>query len=369
MKRLIYISTALTVLAACSSPKPNDKKAELADLKKQEAALNDKITKLQAEVGGGDSTKVTDVSTVVVKQGGFTNFVQIQGSIDAKDNVTAYPQANAVITNIYVKVGDHVSQGQTLAQLDNSSVKQQLAQAQAQADLQKTIYERQKNLWDQKIGTEVQYLQAKTNKEAADKQVAYVSQQANLFRIVSPISGSVDQMDLKLGQAAQPGSTGIRIVNADNLKVKANVPESYSGRINQGDMVKVVVPDANDSLMAKVSFAAKVIDVGSRSFAIEVQLPARKTLRPNMTVVLKVADYSNANAISVPVNDVQRSESGNFVFVNENNTAKKVAVTIGATSGGFTEIKSGLKGGEQLIDQGASEVEDGDKIKVVQAGN
>lgn len=369
MKKLIYLSTALAFLAACS-PKPKDKKAELADLKKQQAELTDKIAKLQDQVGGGDSTKVTDVSTVMVKQGGFTNFVQIQGSIDAQENVTAYPQAGGAITAIYVKVGDHVSKGQTIVQLDNSVMRQNIAQVQAQADLSKTIFDRQKNLWDQKIGTEVQYLQAKATMDANNRQVASLRQQADLYRIVSPINGTIDQMDLKLGQLLSPQNpVGIRIVNADVLKVKANVPESYSGRINQGDMVNVVVPDANDSLMAKVTFAAKVIDAGSRSFAIEVKLPARKTLRPNMTVVLKVADYSNSKAISVPVNDVQRSENGNFVFVNENNTAKKVAVTIGATSNGMTEIKSGLKGGEQLVDQGASEVEDGDKIKVVQAGN
>jgi RND family efflux transporter MFP subunit len=176
-------------------------------------------------------------------------------------------------------------------------------------------------------------------------------------------------MDLKLGAVASPGATGIRVVNADMLKVKANVPESYSGRINQGDNVKVVVPDAGDSLMAKVSFAAKVIDPASRSFAIEVKLPYRKTLRPNMTVVLKVADYTSKDAITVPVNAIQRSEAGNFVFLNQGGTAKKVEVTLGATYNGVTEIKSGLKGGEEVVNQGASEIEDGDKIKVVQSDN
>jgi RND family efflux transporter MFP subunit len=231
------------------------------------------------------------------------------------------------------------------------------------------VYDRQKNLWDQKIGTEIQYLQAKATMEANQRQVASLKQQADLYRIVSPINGTIDQMDLKLGAIIQPGQGGIRIVNADVLKVKANVPESYSGRINQGDNVKVVIPDANDSLMAKVTFAAKAIDPASRSFAIEVKLPARKTLRPNMTVVLKVADYTSNDAITVPVNAIQRSEAGNFVFLNQNNTAKKVAVKLGATYGGTTEIKSGLSGGEQLINEGASEVEDGDKVKVVQSDN
>jgi len=368
MKKLLYIP-AILILAACGNNKPKDKKAELADLKKQQAEISDKITKLQAEVGGNDSTKSTDVSVVTVKKQPFTNYVQIQGNIDAQDNVTAYPQNAAVITAIYVKAGDHVSKGQTLVQLDNSVQKQQISQAEIQVDLMKTLYDRQKNLWDQKIGTEVQFIQAQTNLQTAQKTLAMNKRTADLYRIVSPINGTVDQMDLKLGAMAQPGQTGIRVVNADLLKVKANVPESYSGRINQGDNVKVVVPDAGDSVMAKVTFAAKAIDAASRSFAIEVKLPARKTLRPNMTVVLKVADYSSNDAVTIPVNAIQRSEAGNFVFLDQNNTAKKVAVTLGATYGGITEIKSGLKGGEQLINQGASEVEDGDKIKVVQSDN
>ncbi len=368
MKKLLYIP-ALLILAACGNNKPKDKKAELVDLKKQQAELSDKITKLQAQVGSNDSVKSTDVSTVIVKKQPFTNYVQIQGSIDAQDNVTAYPQSPGVITAIYVKVGDHVSKGQTLVQLDNSVLKQNIAQAQAQADLAKTVYDRQKNLWDQKIGTEVQFLQAKATMESNEKQVSSLKQQSDMYRIVSPINGTVDQMDLKLGAVAQPGQTGIRVVNADILKVKANVPESYSGRINQGDNVKVVVPDADDSVMAKVTFAAKVIDPASRSFAIEVRLPSRKTLRPNMTVVLKVADYTSNTAVTIPLNAIQRSENGNFVFLDQNGTAKKIAVTLGATYGGITEIKSGLNGGEQLINQGASEIEDGDKVKVVQSEN
>ncbi|MFI5157601.1 MAG: efflux RND transporter periplasmic adaptor subunit [Sphingobacteriales bacterium] len=367
MKKILYLSAVL-FLAACSN-KPKDKKAELADLKKQEASISSKITALQAELGNQDSTKGADVSAVTIAQGQFTNYVQIQGRIDAQNNVTAYPQAQGVITALYVKAGDHVSKGQTLAQLDNSVLQQNIAQAQAQATLMSTLYQRQKNLWDQKIGTEVQYLQAQTNLQSAQKQVAGLRQQADLYRIVSPISGVVDQMDLKLGQVVAPGSTGIRVVNADLLKVKADVPESYSGSINQGDMVKVVIPDLNDSVTAKVTFAAKVIDPSSRSFGIEIKLPQNKEFRPNMTAVLKIADYSKHNAISVPVKAIQRSSNGDYVFVNNNGYAKQRNITEGNTSDGLTEIKSGLKPGDQIITEGASELEDGNKITILTSGN
>jgi membrane fusion protein, multidrug efflux system len=370
MKKLIVYIPLMLLLAACGQKQTDNKaalKAKLEDLKKQQADLNNQIQQLQAKLGDQDSTKGADVSAVTVKQGEFTNYVQIQGRIDAQDNVTAYPQASAAITAIYVKVGDHVSKGQTLVQLDNSVLVQNIAQAQTQVSLMGQLFQRQKNLWDQKIGTEVQYLQAQTNYQSAQKQLAGLRQQADLYRIVSPISGTVDQMDLKLGQVASPGQTGIRVVNADILKVKADVPESYSASINQGDSVKILFPDIEDSLTTRVTFASKVIDPSSRSFGVEIKLPHNGEYRPNMTAVLKIADYSKAKAISVPVKAIQRSTNGDYVFVNENGIAKQRNITEGSTSGGYTEVTSGLKPGDQVITEGASDLEDGNKINILQS--
>jgi len=366
MKTRILIVSALVLLAAC---KPKDPKAQLADLKAQQADINAKIEALKTANNIKDSIKITDVGTVEVKAASFTNYVQLQGKVDAQDNVTAYPQATSLITALYVKVGDHVGKGQILGQLDNSVIKQSIAQAQTQADLANAVFERQKNLWEQKIGTEVQYLQAKASMEGAQKQVAYLRQQSDNFRIVSPISGTVDQMDLKIGQAAAPGSTGIRIVNADNLKVKVDVPESYATRIKQGQDVIVLFPDANDSLRTKLTFAAKVIDPGSRSFGIEIKLPSTKTLRPNMTAIVKIADYSKAATIVIPLKAIQKSEQGDYVFVSENGIAKKKIIKGGAIYNGQTEILDGLKIGDQLITDGANDIEDGDKVKVLHTGN
>ena len=366
MKKLIYIP-ALLLLAACSN-KPKDKKAELADLQKQQSELNAKILKLQTEAGP-DSTKAVEVGVTEVKSGAFTNYIQIQGKIDAQDNVTAYPQSPGTITAIYAKAGQHVSRGQVLVQLDNSAQRQTIAQNEATVSLNQTLYDRQKNLWDQKIGTEVQFLQAKTTLQASKKALSALREQAAMYRITSPISGTVDQMDLKLGQVAQPGTTGIRIVNDDILKVKADVPESYAGRVGTGNQVKILVPDANDSLVTNVTFAAKAIDPTSRSFAVEIKLPKRKSLRPNMTAIIKIADYSKTNAVVIPVKAIQKSELGDYVYVNENGVAKRKAIKAGVTYGGQTEILSGLKAGEQLVTEGAADIEDGDKVKVLQAAN
>ncbi len=368
MKTRILILSAVVALAACNN-KPKDPKAELADLKKQQADIAAKISALEAKTGKTDSVRSTDVSVVEVKTANFTSYVQLQGKVDAQDNVTAYPQAPGTITGLYVKAGDHVGKGQVLVQLDNSVLKQQISQAETQANLANTVYQRQKNLWDQKIGTEVQFLQAQANAQGAQKQVAALREQADLYRITSPISGTIDQMDLKLGQAVSPGATGIRIVNADNLKVKADVPESYATRIKQGQDVQVLFPDANDSLKTKVTFAAKVIDPASRSFGVEIKLPSARTLRPNMTAIIKIADYTKTNSIVVPLKAIQKSEQGDFVFVNDNGTAKKVNVKQGATYNNQAEILSGLSVGQQVVVMGAQDIEDGDKIKVLQAGN
>jgi len=364
MKKILYISAAM-VLAACGH-KPKDYKAQLADLQKQQAEISAKIAKIQAEHPVADSSKVTDVSVLAVSPTQFTNYIELQGKIDAQDNVTAFPQSPGTITAIYVKAGQHVSRGQVMVQLDNSVLRQNIAQAQAQADLAATVYQRQKNLWDQKIGTEVQFLQAKTNMESARKQVSALREQASMYTIKSPINGTVDQMDLKLGQVAQPGLTGIRIVNADNLKVKADVPESYGAKVSAGDKVKVIIPDMQDTINARVSFAAKVIDPNSRSFSVEVRLPSSGKLRPNMTALLNIVDYQKSDALVVPVNAIQKSENGDYVFVANNGAAKKVVIKSGATYGGKTEIVSGLSKGDQVITAGAADLEDGDKIKIAQ---
>ncbi|MCC8408106.1 efflux RND transporter periplasmic adaptor subunit [Mucilaginibacter sp. UR6-1] len=368
MKNLIYIA-ALMFLASCGGKK--DKKAELADLKKQQGELNQKIAKLQAEVGGTDSAKTMDVTVFDVQPGQFNNYVEIQGRIDAQENVTAFSQAPGTITAIYVKPGQHVSKGQVLVQLDNVVLQQQIAQAEAQVQLSRTLYQRQKNLWDQKIGTEVQFLQAQTTLQANEKALAGLKRQADQYRIKSPINGSIDQMDLKLGQAISPGQqgSGIQIVNDEILKVKANVPESYSASVSTGNNVKIVFPDVKDSLTTKVTFAAKAIDPTSRSFPIEVKLPERKSLRPNMTAVLKISDYNKANALAIPIKAIQKSENGDYVFVNVNGVARQKTIKQGAVSGGRAEILSGLNAGDKIVVEGAADIEDGDKVKVLQGVN
>jgi len=362
MKKLLLI-TAIAFLAACSEKK--DPKAELADLKKQRTELDAKIGEIEKTLGASDTTKVVakDIAVMDVAESNFKNYLEIQGKIDAEENIQVNPEAQGIVTAVYVKIGQNVSKGQVLAQIDDKVLKQNIAELQTQLTLATSLYNRQKNLWDQKIGTEVQFINAKTQKEAAENRISTLRSQIAMYKIKAPISGTVDAMDLKVGQAVSPGMSGIRVINASKLKAKAQVAETYAGRVNQGDEVNVVFPDVPDSLTTKINFASKTIDPAARSFEVQINLPSNKRYRPNMLAVLKIVDYQNPKAIVIPISALQKSESGDFVFVAVNNIAKKVVVKTGKTYDGKVEILSGLKVGDKLITAGAQNLNEDDTVK------
>ncbi len=360
MKKIIYL-TIIVLIAACGKPK--DKKAELAELKKERTELDKKIMVLEKEVGVKTTQTVTDVAVQEIVPATFKNYLEVQGRVDAEQNVQVNPETPGVITSIYVSAGQRVSRGQVLAQLDDKVLRQSISQMQTQLELANSLYRRQKNLWDQKIGTEVQYLTAKSQKEGIERQMGVLRSQQSMYKMKSPISGTVDKMDLKLGQAVSPGMPGITVVNTSNLKVEADVAESYAGRVNQGDEVEVILPDVPDSLKTKVSFASRVIDPVSRSFKVEIKLPARNVYRPNMLAVLRIVDYKVTNAITVPVNAIQKSETADYVFVAENGKAKRVNVRTGKVSDGKAEILVGLKAGDKVVVSGMQDLNEGEPVK------
>jgi membrane fusion protein (multidrug efflux system) len=359
MKKLILIS-AIALLAACSQKDP---KTELADLKKQRSEIDAKIVALETKLG--DSTKVVtkEVSVVEIATTSFKNYLEIQGKIDAEENIQINPEVPGVVTAVYVSVGQSVGKGQVVAQLDDKVLRQNIAELQTQLTLATSLFNRQKNLWDQKIGTEVQYINAKTQKEAAENRIATLRSQIAMYKIKSPISGTIDAMDLKVGQSVAPGNSGIRVINASRLKAKALVAETYAGRVSQGDEVNVIFPDIPDSLKTKINFASKTIDQASRSFEIQINLPSNKKYRPNMLTVLKIVDYQNNKAMVVPVSAIQKAENGDFVFLAVNGKAKKAIVKTGKAYEGKVEILSGLAVGDKVITAGAQNLNEDDAIK------
>jgi len=362
MKRILLISTVI-FLASCGG-KSIDKKSQLAALKEEWAELNTKIATLEKEVGvAASANDLKDVSVLEVKESEFKNYLEVQGKIDAEENVQVNPEAPGVVTAVYATIGQNVSKGQVLAQIDDQVLRQNISELQTQLDLATTLFERQKSLWDQKIGTEVQFLNAKTQKDAAERRIATLKTQISMYKIKSPISGTIDAMDLRVGQAVSPGMSGIRVINASKLKAKALVAESYVGRVEQGDKVQVILPDVPDTVKTSISFASKTIDPISRSFSIEIKLPSNSKYRPNMLTILKIIDYQNLKALVIPVNAIQKAENGDYLFLEENGKAKRVTIQTGKISDGKAEILSGIKVGDKVITAGTNGLSPGDLVK------
>ena len=362
MKKLLFIP-ALALIACHSGG--TDKKTELEGLKKQEAELRSKILALETELIANDSTQSgLAVSVVNLKPEIFKNFIDVQGKVDADENVSISSEMPGTITKINVKVGDEVSAGQVLAETDPRAINQQISDLQTNIDLVNQIYDKQKNLWDQKIGTEVQFLQAKTNKESMTKKMATLQEQLRMSKIISPIYGTIDAIDIKLGQIASPGMPSIRVINYSNLKVKADVAESYASKIKKGSETIIRFPDMNDSLIGKVSFVSRAINQNSRTFNVEVLLDNNIEYHQNMVTRLSINDYQSASpALIVPVNVIQKDESGaSFVFIASGNVAKKQKITVGKQYNGKAEVLTGLKEGDLLLDSGYDIVNDGDVI-------
>lgn len=362
MKRILLIST-VAFLASCGG-KSTDKKAELESLKKERVELNSKIAILEQEVGvAAAASDLKDVTVLEVKETEFKNYLEVQGKIDAEENVQVNPEAPGVVTAVYATIGQNVSKGQVLAQIDDQVLRQNISELQTQLDLATTLFDRQKSLWDQKIGTEVQFLNAKTQKDAAERRIATLKTQISMYKIKSPISGTIDAMDLKVGQAVSPGMSGIRVVNASKLKAKALVAESYVGRVDQGDKVQVILPDVPDTVSTRISFASKTIDPISRSFSVEIKLPSNSKYRPNMLSILKIVDYQNLKALVIPVNAIQKAENGDYLFLVENGKVKRVNIQTGKVSEGQAEILSGIKAGDKVITAGTNGLSPGDLVK------
>jgi RND family efflux transporter MFP subunit len=377
-QKLSLIVFATLLLAACTDSDKKDlesKKKLLADDKGQLKELTAKIETLEKEIAKMDTSFKVDqksklVTAEVLKKENFKHYIEVQGNVDAEENVTALPQQPGLVTEINVKVGDHVTKGQLLGlTATTAAVSDQLQAAQVQQGLANTAYEKQKALWDQKIGSEIQFLQAKTQKEAAEKNIDALKSQLEMTKIIAPITGTVDAVNLRIGDMAAPSQMmpGIRIVNGNKLKVKARLADSDFGKIKQGDVVNIEFPDINKTIEAPVSYVSNTIDARSRTFGIEVKLNNdHNEYAANLIAKLKINDEILKNVLVVPSNVIQRSADGAYVLTaginNGIKTAHKIIVTTGAEYNGETVITSGLSEGDKIITFGYSEVVDGQRI-------
>ncbi|MDD1444319.1 efflux RND transporter periplasmic adaptor subunit, partial [Dolichospermum sp. ST_sed3] len=326
MKSFLYnclsVLAGAIFLAACSATTPeNDKQLRLEKLKAEQVSLAKEIKTLEDEIAKSNpesvEVKSKEIAVSELAPRSFNHYVQPQGSVEAEDNIMLSAKSMGVVDAIYVREGQKVSKGQTLVQLDNAVIEHSIEAMKSQLDLAVVIYDRQKNLWEQKIGTEVQYLQAKANKENLERQLSSLQEQSKMSRVTSPINGTVDEVIAKIGENLSPGMPAMRVINSSNLKLKANVSEAYVTNIKTGNTVMVNIPELNKELTAYVSFVGKNIDPLSRTFAVEIKLPSLPDLRPNMTGVVKVIFHTEPSTIVVPVNIVQDINNEKIVFVAE----------------------------------------------------
>lgn len=335
-----------SLVTACSSKSGEEKKSEPENA---DSAAHDKI-------------KTVEVVRMMPQL--FNSYIDIQGRVDADENVSVNAEMAGTVVKVNAHLGDKVSTGQVLAELDSKMIQQGIAELQGGLDLANTMYEKQKSLWDQKIGTEVQFLTAKNQKESLEKKMGTLQQQLKMSKIISPINGIVDAIDIKLGQATMPGLPAIRVVNMNSLKVKGEVAESYLAKVKAGNEVVIIFPDMMDTVKAKVAYSAKVISPLNRTFTITVNLDGKKEYHPNQIAIIKIIDYSNPKAFVIPVSAIQRTEDGDFVFISEGTKATKAKVKVGKMYNGKAEILEGLKEGDKFISKGFQELNEGEEIKM-----
>jgi membrane fusion protein, multidrug efflux system len=349
-----------------------DKEAKLAELKKQQNELAKEIAAIETELAANDTTqsnvRMKEVNVTPLATRKFDYYVKTQGLIESRENILVSAKSMGVVTSVYVTEGQAVTKGQTLAVLDNAITIRSIEEVKASMELVNTIYEKQKNLWDQKIGTEVQFLQAKNNKESLEKRLATLEEQLDMSRIKSPINGTVDAVNIKIGENAAPGAPAFRVINISNLKVKANVSEAYITSIAKGNTVRVDFPDLKKTVDAKVTFVGRNIDPLSRSFPVEIDLPATNDLRPSMTAVLRIVYQTIPAAICVPVNIVQEINGEKIVYTQEMDgnqlVARRKVIELGGVFDNLAEVKSGLKPGDKIITVGYQGLNDGEFIKI-----
>ncbi|MBE17033.1 MAG: efflux RND transporter periplasmic adaptor subunit [Dokdonia sp.] len=389
MKNLFSLLVLVIVLISCGG-NPGDTpsvdsliesgdlqaiKAKKEALKSEVANLSSQIASLDAVLKKKDTTgKEALVTTITLNDTLFKHYVEVQGSVETKQNVLIYPEYQGMLTSVYVKKGDRVAKGQTLARIDDGGLSSQLAQLETQAALAKTTFERQQRLWDQKIGSEIQYLQTKTQYEASQNAVNQLKSQLAKTNVSAPFSGVIDEIITEQGTVVSPGQALFRIVNLSNMYVAAEVPESYLATITPGKEVDVYLPVLGEMLRSKIRETGNYINPANRTYTIEVDVPNKDgAVKPNLSARLSINDYTAENSILIPLNVINENADGDqYVYTasakaNTDNQmiASRQVIKVGKTQGDMIEVLEGLNTGDQVIAEGARSVKDKQEIKII----
>jgi RND family efflux transporter MFP subunit len=368
-----YIFSALVVIilaAACTQSADPDtlegKKALLKEKNAQLLTLQKDIDQLKTDIEAEEPTKEkapVNVTTLEVQKDVFRRFVDLQGIVSTDAVANASSEMGGRIVRLMVKEGQWVKKGQIIASTDAESIDKQKEEIQKGLDLAIDVYERQKRLWEQKIGSEVQYLQAKNNKERLEKSLQTIEVQSRKRMVYAPISGTVDRVITKEGELAGPGVPIVSIINTKSLKVVSDVPESYIGKVKVGDKVDVLFPALNEEMSLRVDLIGSTVDPSNRTFKLEMNIGKPSAhMKPNLLTVVKIKDLEIKEAVILPVDIIQQEVSGDkYVYTIDNSTedkpvAKKIYIKTGESANNRIVITEGLQGGEMVIAKGARNV-------------
>ena len=378
-KILTVVIASSLLLAACGSGTVQQdnslqgKKARLAALKDQQEKLSKQISDLENDVAKSDSTggskeKAKLVALTALAPTSFTHYIDLQGSVEAENISWISPRGTGgVVREVLVKQGDHVAKGQLLLKLDDAVQRQQLVTAQTQLAYAKDLYQRRKNLWDEKIGTEVDFINAKNQVDQAENQLKSAQDQLDFTNVYADIIGDINTLNVKVGEAFTPGVQSLQIVNTENLKTVVQVPEIYQERIHVGTPVKIAFPGLNNKeVTGTVRVVGNLINTGNRAFQVEIHLPASRDIRANQVAVVKLEDYKAKDVLTIPINTLQTDEKGKYVMVASTDGGKTVAhkksVTIGQSYSDMVEVTSGLQTGDKVIIDGFQGLYEGQLI-------
>lgn len=348
-----------------------NKRNELKAIQKENTLNLQKVESELAKHNGNSKNPL--VSTFFIETTEFQHYLEIQGNVATKQNIIIYPEFSGMLTSVSVKEGQRVTKGQELARIDDGGLSQQLSQLMAQASLAETTYQRQKRLWEQKIGSEIEYLQAETSFEAQQNAVDQLKVQLSKTIVKAPFSGVIDDVFAEQGTVVSQGQSQLmRIVNLDNMYIEAEIPENHLLNITKGKKVEVYFPVLGKTTQATVRQVGNFINPSNRSFKIEIGIENKDgDIKPNLTSKLKINDYSNLNAILIPQSIITENATGQqYVYIisdknNNEGTANRVIIETGKTQGDFIEVLSGLDTGAEIIEEGARNVNEGQIVKVL----
>jgi len=387
MKKLVYFITAAILLASCGEDKKSSiselissgdieaLRAKKTEISEKQIAIENEIKLLDSVIAAKSGIeKLPIVTTFLAKSELFNHYLELQGDVKTKQNVLIYPEMPGTLNRVYVTEGQRVSKGQLLASIDDGGIGSQIAALKTQADLAKTTFERQKRLWEQKIGSEIQFLQAKSNYEATENAVKQAQSQFRKSTIRAPFSGIIDDVIKEQGTVVSPGPGAevFRIVNLSDMYITVDVPENNVGNISKGKEAKVYFPILGDTIISKVRQTGNFINPSNRAFSVEIPVSNKKgNIKPNLSARVSLNDYSSENAILVPQGIISENADGDqYVYVAlEPDGAKAVAkrriIKTGKTQGRLVEILSGINAGDLLIKEGARTVKEGQNVQIL----